>query len=130
MSITSDLAQQLVTLSGDLDQLYMDLVSDGQYGLANQVSQAESDLKQAATNLYSMDIDDQINAVAGAANQLTTLTSDISNSAAKLAASQARIAAISGIVSSILSVVTDLGTGNIAGAVSAAGQAAGLIGKA
>ena len=30
MSITSDLAQQLVTLSGDLDQLYMDLVSDGQ----------------------------------------------------------------------------------------------------
>ena len=77
-----------------------------------------------------MDIDDQINAVAGAANQLTTLTSDISNSAAKLAASQARIAAISGIVSSILSVVSDLGTGNIAGAVSAAGQAAGLIGKA
>jgi paraquat-inducible protein B len=129
MSITSDLAQELVRISVDLDQLYNDLVSNGQYGLANQVSQTESNLKVAATNLYSMDLDNEINAVAGAAQKLTTLTADLTASEAKIAASQARVAAVSGIVSSVLSVVGDLGAHNIGGAVAAADQAISLMNK-
>lgn len=126
MSKTSDLADQFVAAAADLDQLYNDLVANGSYALANQVSAAEDDLKQAATTLYATDAIDRLND-AKDVKTLTDLTAQLGAKADAIAQAEGRVAAVTGLAGTLVSLVSDLTGGNVAGAVSAAGQALGFL---
>ena len=127
MSMTSDLADQYVAAASDLDSLYTSLVSAKQYGLASQVSQAENDLKQAASSLYSMDAIVQLDSASANAATITQLTSLISQKAAAIAASQGRVTIVTGLAASLVTLVSDFGAGNIVGGIGAAGDAIGAL---
>lgn len=123
MSRTSDLAQAYMDAASDLDQLYLDLSKAEQYGLANQVAQAESNLKQAASTLLSIDIIDQFNNASQNATTIENLTTSINNKAAAIQTAENRVTLITGLATTLLTLAGDFSSGNISGGIAAAGQA-------
>jgi hypothetical protein len=129
MSRTSDLAAAYLAAASGLDQLYVDLCSQNQYGLANQVAQAEADLKQAASSLYGIDAIDQLAAGSPQATAIENLTSQITAKANTIQAAENNVTLIVGLAATLVTVVTDFGAGNIAGGIGAVGQAATTLGQ-
>ncbi len=128
MGQLAGLANQYVSAAMDLDQLYADLVSNGQYGLANQVSDAENKLKKAATDLFSLDASIALTDP-NDVNTITTLTDAMSTAAANIAAAEDRVTVVTGIAASLVAIPADFMAGNTVGAIGAATQAITSLGK-
>jgi len=123
MSTTSDLAAAYVTAAGALDKLYYDLFTKGSTALANQVAQAEANLKQAASTLATTDALEQLDPTSPDVTTIANLTDTINKKAAAIQSAENKVSLVTGLASTLLSTVTDVTAGNIAGGIAAAGQA-------
>lgn len=127
MSRTSDLAQAYLNAATDLDQLYTDLSSDGQYGLANQVAQSELNLKQAASTLFAIDAIDRLASGSADAIAIENLTGLINGKATAIQAAENRVTLITGLSATLVTVVADFASGNALGGIAAAAQATSTL---
>jgi hypothetical protein len=128
MSKTTDLAAQYVNTATQLDQLYLSL-NQSQPGLASQIALASSNLKQAASTLYAIDVVDTIDETSAPAAQLAALTAALTSQASKISGAQKKVTLVSGIATTLATVFTDLTSGNIVAAGSAAMQVVSSIGQ-
>jgi|GEM_PF-6077090 len=123
MSKTSDLAAKYSQLTDALADLYNNLITAGQNAAAVTVQEANDKVAQAVEDLAGLDAIDQLTD-AHDQQVLADLTNTMNAKNDAISAQEARVAAVVGIVNSLVNVVTNFAGGNVAAAVAAASSAA------
>ena len=122
MSKTSDLAARYSALTDALDDLYNNLITLGQNGLATQVQIANDKVAQAVVDLAGLDAIDRLTNPQDQ-QVLADLTKTMNDKNDDISKQEARVTAVVGIVDNLANVVTNFAGGNIVAAVTAASGA-------